>query len=80
MYNMGYNLYNMEYTMYEVHIIILNFQMCGDRDKKLTKEEVIMILKLVLDINEEKATQIYGTIDTKDEGSITYCKYSPLTI
>lgn len=39
-----------------------------------------MVIKLVLDISEEQATQIYETIDTKDEGSITYCKYSQLTI
>lgn len=51
------------------------FQMCGGKEEKLCKEEVITILKLVLDVNEEHATQIYGTIDTKDEGSVTYCTF-----
>ena len=52
--------------------------MCGGKEEKLTKDEVIMILKLVLDIHDEQAMQIYQDIDTKNEGSVTYCKYSHL--
>lgn len=57
----------------------LAFQMCGGKEEKLTKDEVIMILKLVLDIHDEQAMQIYQDIDTKNEGSVTYCNFEKYT-
>lgn len=57
----------------------LAFQMCGGKEEKLTKEEVIMILKLVLDIQDDQAMQIYVAIDTKNEGSIAYSTFEKYT-